>query len=197
MTYYSTYADVLRPSTRLKGLVYDAALVVGGSLFVALCARITIPLPFSPVPLTGQTLGVLLAGALLGSRRGGLSLLVYLAEGAAGLPVFAAGDTAGIARLAGPTGGYLVGFVVAAYVTGLLAERGWDRKAGNTLLAMLLGNTIIYACGLLRLAGFVGLERTLTLGLFPFVPGDLLKLALATSLLPLGWRVLGKGCQEE
>jgi biotin transport system substrate-specific component len=108
-------------------LLYDAVLVVTGSVFIALLAQVAIPLPFSPVPITGQTFAVLLVGVLLGSRRGGLGVLLYLLEGAAGLPFFA-GGTAGLARLAGPTGGYLVGFVVAAIVVGLLAERGWDRR---------------------------------------------------------------------
>jgi biotin transport system substrate-specific component len=187
----TTYADILRPSTRRKALAYDVALTIGGSLFIALCARTTIPLPFSPVPITGQTLAVLLIGALLGSRRGSLCLLAYLVEGVVGLPVFATGGAVGLARLAGPTGGYLVGFVAAAYVTGLLAERGWDRKAGTTLLAMLLGNAVIYAFGLPWLALLVGSQNALALGLYPFIAGDLVKAALATALLPTGWKLLG------
>ncbi len=187
----TTYADILRPSTRQKALAYDIVLITGGSLFIALCARVTIPLPFSPVPITGQTLAVLLTGALLGSRRGSLCLLTYLAEGAFGLPVFAVGETVGLARLVGPTGGYLAGFVAAAYVTGLLAERGWDRQVGTTLLAMLFGNVTLYAFGLPWLALSVGIERALVLGLYPFFLGDLVKLALATTLLPSGWKMLG------
>ena len=186
----ATYADILRPSVKRRALFYDLALVIGGSLLIALSAQIAIPLPFSPVPITGQTLAVLLSGALLGSRRGGLCLLAYLVEGIAGLPVFA-GGTAGLVHLLGPTGGYLVGFVVAAYITGLLAERGWDRRTGTTFLAMLLGNAAIYAFGLPWLACFSGVGRMLPLGFYPFIPGDLLKLALATVLLPSGWRMLG------
>ncbi|MFQ6100710.1 MAG: biotin transporter BioY [Anaerolineae bacterium] len=185
-----TYADILRPSTKQYARLYDVALILCGSLFVALSAQVAIYLTFSPVPITGQTLAVLLAGALLGSRRGSLCLLAYLTEGALGLPVFA-GGMAGPARLMGPTGGYLVGFVAAAYVTGLLAERGWDRRVGTTLLAMLLGNAAIYALGLLWLTVFVGIGRVLSLGLYPFIVGDLLKLALAALLLPSGWRMLG------
>jgi biotin transport system substrate-specific component len=187
---HTTYVDVIRPSTERHARLYDVALILGGSLLVALSAQIAMPLPFSPVPITGQTLAVLLVGALLGSRRGCLSLLTYLAEGALGLPVFA-GWQAGLTHLAGPRGGYLVGFVVAAFVTGLLAERGWDRRVGTTLLAMLLGNVVIYACGVPWLAVWVGTARALPLGCYPFVPGDLLKLALAAWLLPSGWRVLG------
>ncbi len=139
-----TYADVVRPSLKQHALLYDIVWIVGCSLFIALSAQIAIPLPFSPVPITGQTLAVLLVGALLGSQRGVLAVLVYLTEGFAGLPVFS-GGTAGLARLAGPTGGYLVGLLAAAFITGLLAEQGWDRRVGSTLLAMLLGNAAIYA----------------------------------------------------
>jgi len=186
-----SHADVLRPSAKKVALLYDAALVIGGSLFVALCAQVAIPLPFSPVPLTGQTLAVLLVGALLGSRRGGLALLAYLAEGLGGLPVFA-GGRAGPAHLLGPTGGYLLGFVVAAYVTGLLAERGWNRRIGTTLLAMLVGNAAIYAFGLPWLARFVGGGRVWGLGFLPYLPGDLLKLVLGTILLPARRRLVGQ-----
>jgi biotin transport system substrate-specific component len=184
----TTYADILRPSTRQKALAYDAVLIIGGSLFIALCAQFTIHV--GPVPITGQTLGVLLTGMLLGSRRGSLSVLAYLAEGIAGLPVFAPGGPMGVARLLGPTGGYLLGFVAAAYGTGLLAERGWDRKMVTTLLAMLIGNAAIYAFGLPWLGIFVGIENALSLGLYPFVIGDLLKAFLAAALLPTGWKLL-------
>jgi biotin transport system substrate-specific component len=167
------------------------AVVIAGSLFIALCAQWAFPLPFSPVPVTGQTLAVLLTGMLLGSRRGSLSLLAYLGQGAVGLPVFA-GGTAGLARLTGPTGGYLIGFLAAAFLVGMLAERGWDRRAGTTFLAMLLGNIVIYALGLLWLAHFVGSERVLALGLWPFIPGDLWKLLFATMLLPWGWKLIDR-----
>ena len=186
---HTTYADVLRPSVKKYALPYDIVSVVSGSLFIALSAQLAIPLPFSPVPVTGQTLAVLLVGMLMGSRRGSLCLLTYLAEGIAGLPVFA-GGTAGPARLLGPTGGYLLGFVAAAYVAGRLAERGWDRWVGTTFLAMLLGNAAIYAVGLSWLATFVGIGIALPLGFYPFIVGDILKLALAAMLLPLGWKIL-------
>ncbi|MBN1810821.1 MAG: biotin transporter BioY [Anaerolineae bacterium] len=187
---FTTCADLLRPATGQKALAYDGVLVIGGSLFIALCAQFTIHV--GPVPITGQTLGVLLTGMLLGSRRGSLSVLAYLAEGIAGLPVFAPGGPPGLARLLGPTGGYLLGFVAAAYVTGLLAERGWDRKSVTTLVAMLIGNAVIYAFGLPWLALFVGIENALPLGFYPFIIGDLAKAFLAAALLPIGWRLLTK-----
>ena len=169
--------------------VYEVGLVVGGSLFIALSARLVVPLPFSPVPVTGQTFAVLLVGALLGGWRGGLSVFLYLLQGLAGLPVFAGGAT-GLARFTGPTGGYLVGFLAAAVVVGLLAQRGWDRKVWTTAVAMGVGNALIYAFGLPWLARFVGPERVFHLGLAPFIPGDLAKLILAALALPTGWRLL-------
>ena len=188
-----TFADVLQPSfIRLRHrpvLLYDVALMIGGSLFVALSARIAISLPFSPVPITGQTLAVLLVGALLGSRRGACSLLLYLLEGAVGLPVFA-GGIGGPAHLLGPTGGYLIGFAGAAFVAGLLAEQRWDRRVQSNALAMFLSNLVIYAFGLPWLAHFVGADKVLALGFYPFIAGDLMKLALATIFLPSGWKIV-------
>ncbi len=185
-----TYADLLRPAARGYAFLYNLTLVIGGSLLVALSAQVTVPLPFSPVPITGQTLAVLLVGALLGSQLGAASLVLYLLEGLAGLPVFAAGR-GGLAVLLGPTGGYLLGFVVAAWLTGRLAQRGWDRRFGSTVAAMLLGNVVIYALGLPWLARFVAGEA-LPLGLYPFIPGDLLKAVLAATLLPTGWRIMDR-----
>jgi biotin transport system substrate-specific component len=184
-----TYADVFRPAERQRGLVYDVALVLVGSLLIALSAQVSIPL--QPVPLSGQTFGVLLIGALLGSRRGFAAVLAYLAQGAVGLPVFA-GGAAGAAVLAGPTGGYLIGFAAAAFVVGWLAERGWDRRVVLTIAMMILGNLVIYAFGVTRLAMIVGsFETAVTAGLIPFLVGDLLKIGLATALLPTGWRFIG------
>jgi len=169
----------------------DFMLILVGSLVVALSAQISVPLPFSPVPVTGQTFGVLLVGALLGSRSGALSLLVYLGEGALGLPVFA-GGTGGLVRLAGPTGGYLLGFVAAAFLVGWLCERGWDRRLPTAAMAMLLGNAIIYLFSLPWLAHFVGPDKALALGLLPFIPGDLSKLILAALALPGGWALVNE-----
>src|ERR687894_1879519 len=183
-----TLVDVLLP--RRRSLVFGAVLVVAFSAFVALMAKVAIPL--WPVPLTLQTLAVLLTGAALGSRRGALALLVYLAEGAVGLPVFAGG--AGIVYMLGPTGGYLVSYPVAAGLVGWLAERGWDRKLVWTTAAMTLGLLVIYAFGVVWLAGFLGdLWTALVQGMLIFIPGDLVKIAIAALALPGGWALVRRG----
>lgn len=168
----------------------SAALVVGFSLLTAAAAQVVVPLPFTPVPLTGQTFAVLLTGALLGPRLGALAMLAYLAEGAAGLPFFRAGS-GGVAHLAGPTAGYLVAFPAAAYVTGLLAERGWDRRFLPAAAAMALGSLVILAGGWAWLAlMFRGGADAFRLGVAPFLLGDVLKIALAAAVLPSGWALL-------
>ncbi len=178
-----TLVDVLLP--RQRSWVFDAVLVVVFSAFVGLTAQVAIPL--WPVPLTLTTLGVLFTGAALGSKRGALALLLYLAEGAVGLPVFA-GGASGVAYALGPTGGYLIGFVLAAGVVGLLAERGWDRRPIWTALAMVVGNLIIYALGVTWLAFLLGdLGTALVQGMLIFVIGDLVKIAVAAFALPGGW----------
>ncbi len=182
----SVLIEALWPSS---GLVRDLVLVLAGSWLVALLAQIQIPM--WPVPVTGQTLGVLLVGALLGSRLGATSMIAYLVQGAIGLPFFA-GGAAGTAVLVGPTAGYLAGFVVAAFVVGWLAERGWDRHMGTAVLAMIIGNVIIYTLGLAWLSRFTGLETVLSVGMIPFIPGDILKIIIAAGLLPLGWKLLGR-----
>lgn len=167
----------------------EVVLILGGSLLIALAAQLRILLPFSPVPVTGQTFAVLLLGALYGSRRGPATVVTYLTLGAIGFPVFA-GGAAGLARLAGPTAGYLAGFVAAAFAVGLLSERGWDRSPWTTAASMIVGNLIVYATGVIWLSGFVGSEAVLNTGVFPFLAGDALKIALATILLPSGWRII-------
>jgi biotin transport system substrate-specific component len=183
-----------RPRSRGGSLAFDAALVVGGSLFIALLAQVSIRLPFTPVPITGQTLGVLLVGTAYGWARAGLTLSLYLAEIAVGLP-FAAEGEAGVERLtlATPSGGYLWGFLAAATLCGWLANRGWDRSLGSSLGIMLLGNIVIYAFGIPWLAASLGISiaEALELGLYPFVIGDILKLLLAAGLLPAAWRLVG------
>jgi len=183
------YADLLRPCERKRAALYDIALIIGGSLLIGLCAQVKVLLPFSPVPITAQTFAVLMIGTLLGAWRGSLCVLTYIVQGVAGLPVFALGG--GFAVLIGPTGGYLVGFVPAAYITGLLAQKGWDRRIVTTILAMVLGNIVIYAFGLLWLCCLTGINRAVpAVGLYPFVVGDLLKIALAAAVLPAGWKLL-------
>lgn len=186
----TTMAEALRPSRPATHWLYGTALVVAGSALIALASQISIMLPFSPVPVTGQTFAVLLIGALFGARRGALAVVAYLLEGAAGLPVLA-GGAFGPIHFVGPTGGYLIGFILGAFVTGLLAERGWDRKPLTAAAAMTLGSACIFACGLAWLAPFTGWYNVLALGLLPFLPGMIVKIALATLLLPVGWKLLG------
>ena len=167
-----------------------AFLAVAFSLLTALSAQAVIPLPFTPVPITGQTFAVLLTGALLGPRLGAMTLTLYLLEGGLGLPVFAHG-AAGAARLLGPTGGYLLSYPFAAALVGALAERGWDRRPVTMLAAMLLGSLIVFALGAGWLAHFVGPARAFTGGVLPFLPGDMIKALLAAGLVPLGWKWIG------
>ncbi len=185
----TTLSQALFPSA---SLVRHVALVVGFVALTALCARIRIFLPWTPVPITGQTFAVLLSGAVLGSRLGAVSQGTYFALGLVGAPVFQGGN-AGWDYVTGATGGYLIGFVIAAYLVGLLAERGWDRR--HVAAAMLLGNVAIYVPGLLWLGAVanVAWERVLPAGLYPFVLGDLLKLTLAAVVLPSAWVFLRPG----
>ncbi|GAC1434052.1 MAG: biotin transporter BioY [Burkholderiaceae bacterium] len=184
---HPTLSDLRRPATH--PLVWDASLVVAFSVLTGVMAQISLPLPFTPVPITGQTLGVLLTGALLGSRRGALAMLVYLLEGVGGLPVFALGHS-GLAVMVGPTGGYLLSYPVAAFIVGAFSERGWDHSFRRTVAAMACGEVAIYALGLWWLARFVGVDRVVALGLIPFIPGDVAKLLLAAALLPSAWQLL-------
>ncbi len=179
-----TLADVAIPRA---GAIHNTLLVVGASLVTMVAAQVAIPLPWTPVPITGQTFAVLLVGATLGARRGALAMLLYLAEGAAGLPVFA-GLSGGVTTLFGPTGGYLLAFPLAAFVTGALAERGWDRRFVTMLAAMLLGGATIFALGLAVLSRFVPGDQLVWAGLLPFVPGDLLKSSLAALAFPAAWK---------
>lgn len=188
----ATLMDALLP--RQRSWAVDAVLIVAFSVFVALTAKVQIPL--WPVPITLVTFGVLFTGAILGSRRGALALLIYLAEGAVGLPVFAGG--AGLAYMLGPTGGYLISYPIAAGLVGLLAERGWDRRPALTALAMVFGNLAIYALGVAWLAAFLGdLGTALFSGMLIFVPGDLIKIAVATLALPGGWALARRRRTEQ
>ena len=187
-THPGVMIDIVWPKA---GAARMLALMLGGSLLIGLAAQIQVVLPFSPVPVTGQTFAVLLLAALYGSRMGPATVATYLAMGSLGLPVFA-GGAAGMARLLGPTAGYLVGFILAAWVVGLMSERGWDRKPSTTAASMIIGNIVIYVVGISWLSRFVGWEAVLGSGVLPFLAGDALKIALATVLLPAGWRMIGR-----
>ncbi len=170
--------------------VRDAFLVVAGSLLIAALAQIEIPLPFTPVPITGQTFGVLLIGAALGSRRGVATLILYLVEGALGLPFFA-GGASGVGILTGATAGYLIGFVIAAYAVGLLAERGLERSVRTSIIPFLVGTIVIYICGVAWLAIVLGgLGKAIVAGVVPFLIGDAIKLVAASLVLPAAWKLV-------
>jgi biotin transport system substrate-specific component len=185
------YADLVRPARPGLARLFDAALVAGFSLVIALGAQAAIPLPFTPVPVTLQTLAVILAGCLLGSVRGTLAVAAYIAEGLAGLPVFA-GGTAGLSHLFGPTGGYLVGFLAAAFVAGLLAERGLARHWLGALLVLVAGNIVLYVPGVAWLAAYTGTSKAIALGFVPFVIGDVLKTAAGWGALAAAALVTGR-----
>jgi biotin transport system substrate-specific component len=174
---------------RTAAWLRDLLLITFSALFVAAFAQIRIPLPFTPVPITGQTFAVLLAGAALGSVRGAASLALYTAMGALGLPFFA-GGASGLAYMSGPTLGYLVGFVAAAYVIGRLAERGLERSMRTSLLPFLAGTLVIYLFGAGWLAILFGMEQALALGVLPFLIGDAIKLVLAALALPAAWKMV-------
>jgi biotin transport system substrate-specific component len=190
----TTLALAASPTRVRSRTAWRVLLAFAGSWLVALLAQIEIPLPFTPVPITGQTLGVLLVGASLGAGLGGVSMVLYLAQGAIGLPFFSGGDSGvEFLRLSAATGGYLWGFVLAAAVVGALAERKWDRSVRSSIGAMFLGEVVLYAVAIpwLMQALDVSLSRALALGLAPFVVGDTIKLLAAAGLLPLAWRVVG------
>lgn len=165
-------------------------LVLGGATFVGIAAQIAIPLPFTPVPLTLQTFAVLLVGAALGSLRGALSMVVYLLVGMVGFPWFAEGASG----FSSATFGYILGFIVAAFIVGRLAERGASTTAGRSAALMVIGNLAIYAVGVtwLKFAIDASWATALSLGVIPFLIGDALKIALAAGLLPLSWKGLEK-----
>ena len=170
--------------------VRACALVVAFSLLTALAAQVVVPLPFTPVPITMQTFAVLLTGALLGARLGALTMIVYLFEGAAGLPFFSAGR-GGVAHLLfAPTAGYLLAYPAAAFVTGWLAERGWDRRFATAAAALALGSVVILAGGWAGLLRFASPTHAFGLGVAPFLLGDAVKLLLAAAVLPSGWALL-------
>jgi len=205
----STLALSLAPprSRAAARAAYQAACVLGGSALVAALAQISFRLPFTPVPITGQTLGVLLVGAAYGPVLGVSSLALYLVWGLIGLPVFAPNADGShdvglqVLRATSVTGGYLVGFVAAAGLTGWLSRLGWDRGVGSSIGAMLLGSIAIYCVGVPWLyhalpstidGHQVTVDTALSLGLYPFIVGDTVKLLVAAGLLPAAWRLLDR-----
>jgi biotin transport system substrate-specific component len=224
-----TLIDTLVPG---RSLVKNLTLIVGFSVLVAVFAQIAIKLPFTPVPITGQTLAVLLTGGALGANRGAASLALYVVWGMIGIPVFAPSSGALEGQLVHfifpwegsatflwdiTSGGYIFGFIAAAYVVGKLAERGWDR-GWNVTVAMLVGNLLIYVPGLLWLGFVIGsgtldrklgfelaavipgsntFDKTLVAGFYPFVVGDLLKLYVAAIALPGAWALFGRNTNHQ
>jgi biotin transport system substrate-specific component len=197
-----TIGDFLVPVSlgeRISARARHIALMVAGALFIAVTAQLVIPL--NPVPITGQTLGVLLVGGALGSKRGGFSVLLYVLLGFF-LPVYA-GHAQGISHIIGSTeghlmlgatGGYLVGFVVAGAIVGRLAELGWDRNFVGAVAAFVVGNLVIYAFGVpwLMLAAGLNINEAVAGGLTPFLLGDGLKIVAAAALFPVAWWVVGR-----
>lgn len=200
-----TLAERLIPAAlavRLGAMARDLLLVAAGPILIALSATISIQLPNNPVPITGQTFGVLLAAGALGGRRGIAATALYVLIGVMGLPAFAEGKggvgviaAANEGRLVlGATGGYLIGFVLASGIVGWLAERRWDRRLPGALSAMLLGNAVIYVVGLPWLAAAAGFspDETVAKGLLPFLIGDTFKILLAGAALPAAWWLVGR-----
>jgi biotin transport system substrate-specific component len=191
-----TLLDVFAGQADVRAAMRAAAVVLMAGL-TATAAQVSVPLPFTPVPLTLTPMIVLLGGAALGSRLGMASQVLYLAAGLAGLPVFAAGVLPqGPLRLLGPTGGYLMMYPLAAFAAGWLAERGFDRRYLTSVIAMLAGLTVIFAGGVTWLALFaapapLGWSAALQSGLYPFVVVDLIKVCVAAAILPGVWAVLG------
>ena len=187
-----TLADLL-PLERLAPLVRDAALIVAGAALTALSAQVAFTVPWTPVPYTLQTGAVLLVGTALGTIRGAASMLLYVLVGALGLGVFAEGE-GGVARLLGATGGYLIGFILAAAVVGRLAEAGWDRTFLRAAGLMTIGTLVVYAIGVPVLAVVAELPPAVAIevGALVFLPSDLAKVAVAALLLPLAWRAAGE-----
>ena len=191
-TFLATAASGVRMGTaiRIASVILFAALT-------AAAAQVSIPLPFTPVPFTLQPMVVLLGGAVLGSRLGMSTQVLYLLAGIAGLPVFAASPVLpqGVLRLLGPTGGYLMSYPFAAFLTGWLAERGFDRRYLTSVIAMACGLGVIFAGGIVWLAFFtrsaVGLETALRTGFYPFIPADIFKIFLAAAVMPALWRLIG------
>ena len=177
-----------------SSIVSNAALIVGGAMFVGLLAQISIPLSFTPVPVTGQTLGVLLVGPALGGRRAMATLVLYVAAGLAGVPWFAHGASG----YPSATFGYLLGFVLASYVLGLAAQRGVDRSILRSIPAMLLAEVVVFAFGVtwLKFALDASVSQAIAWGLTPFLLGEVMKAVVAGLTLPVAWRIADRVPQQ-
>jgi biotin transport system substrate-specific component len=191
-----TIADFLVPiriGERIGMRLRDVALVVLGALLIALTARVAIPVPGSPIPVTGQTFGVLLVSGALGMRRGVASISLYVLIGLIGVPFFAEGK-GGIQVILGASGGYIVGFVVAGAIVGRLAELGWDRRLIGAVAAMAIGNVVIYLVGVPWLMAVTGISLATAIeqGVVPFLVGDAIKLLLAAAAFPVAWWLVGR-----
>jgi biotin transport system substrate-specific component len=195
MTPYSKADTLLGAALAPLDSARSVGLVFTFSLFVAACAQFAIHI--GPIPITGQTFAVLLTGALLGSRLGAAAIIVYLLEGACGLPFFAAG-AGGLLHILGSTGGYLVAFPAAAYITGAFAEHGWDKRYPTAAAAMAIGSVVVFMGGW---AWFSLVTSTPPVAAFkvavlPFIPGDIIKIALGAAVLPTGWAILRRKASQ-
>jgi biotin transport system substrate-specific component len=188
----STSMPLALSATRSSSVLSQILLVLVASALLTVSAKIQVP--FWPVPMTMQSYVVLVLGMALGPRLGPAAVAVYLAQGALGLPVFAGTPEKGIglAYMIGPTGGYLLGFLMAAVVTGQCAARGFDRTWPQAFLTALAGMAVLYACGLLWLGWLFGVEKAIQFGLTPFILGAFVKILLAMATLPLAWKLLGR-----
>ena len=186
----SAYLFLVEVDSKIQKALRYALLALAGSVLITICTQISLPL--FPVPMTLQTFAVFLIGLTYGWRLGGITVSLYLLEGAIGLPVFSGGK-GGMIVFMGPTAGYLVGFLLAATACGWFAERGFDRSYFRLFLSLIVGNILIYTPGLFWLGTLIGWDKpVLEYGLYPFIGGDLLKIAMAVLLLPTAWKVVNR-----
>lgn len=182
---------IAKPLIAKNSVLTDIFLAIIGSLFVGAMSQVSIPLPFSPIPITGQTFAVLLIALTYGNSLTFNTLLLYLAEGISGLPVFA-GGTSGIGVILGPTGGYLIGFVFGGLLIATMVKAGFGKKPLHVFLISLAGNVVIYIFGILGLMRFMDFSQTLTLGVYPFIFGDIIKAILVGLAVPTAWKAIQK-----
>ena len=183
------YVNILQSEKSISSKATNIIVILLASWLIGVSAQFSIVLPFSPIPITGQTIIILLMGVLLGKERGTAAVGLYILQGVAGLPVFAGGKS-GLLTLVGPTGGYLVGFLGAVYVVGVLSELRHDNSISYTVFSLIIGNVIIYAFGLIWLVRFVGETQALSLGFFPFLVGDIVKIFIGVLVLTGSQKIL-------